>query len=51
MNNTIFGPVIQHKLSIEEATRKARTLINKALPGLKTNIHFSCPVVCNAGPS
>jgi NitT/TauT family transport system ATP-binding protein len=30
MQNTIFGPIIQHRLSIEEATRKAKILIDKS---------------------
>jgi NitT/TauT family transport system ATP-binding protein len=30
LQNTIFGPVIQHRLSTEEATRKARILIDKS---------------------
>jgi len=30
LENTIFGPVIQRRLSIEEATRKARILIDKS---------------------
>jgi NitT/TauT family transport system ATP-binding protein len=41
INNTIFGPVIQHKLSVEEATNKARTLIKKSgLTGFENKYPF-----------
>jgi NitT/TauT family transport system ATP-binding protein len=41
MKNTIFGPVIQQQLDIEEATRRARILINKSgLTGFENKYPF-----------
>ncbi|MGH9985522.1 MAG: ABC transporter ATP-binding protein [Nitrososphaeraceae archaeon] len=41
MENTIFGPVIEHKLSIEESKRRAQILIDKSgLTGFENKYPF-----------
>jgi NitT/TauT family transport system ATP-binding protein len=41
MENTIFGPVIEHKFSIEEAKRRAQVLIDKSgLTGFENKYPF-----------
>jgi len=41
MENTIFGPVIEHRLSIEESKRKAQILIDKSgLTGFENKYPF-----------